>query len=281
MSIDLDWLRQQFPTLFELQPLSDGGQKIVLQGSHKEHGDVVLKLIRPTEDIEGIRREILAVQRIWSPRVPPILEFGQISSPVGDCFWIVEKRIHGVTLRERLHANGPLSQSTLLTLGTHILEALHDSEKHHIVHRDVKPENIIQGSDGQYWLLDFGIARHLKLDSQTNTLSPFGKFTPGYAPREQFRNIKSEIDSRADLFALGVTLYESATGFNPFIVDTKSLLEVLRRVESMKLPRLELPHPSPEGFADFVETLVQKRRDHRPSSAAEALSWLADISRGY
>jgi len=214
-AIDLVWLRQQFPRLSNLTPLSVGGQKLVFAGVYPVEGEVVLKLIHPRQDQEQTRRELLAVSQVNSLRVPPILEVGIISTPVGDCSWFRERKIAGKTVRELL-VLGPLSIPDLLRLGLHILEALLDAEQAKIVHRDVKPENIIRDSFGSFWLIDFGIARHLELDSITATVSAFGKFTVGYAPQEQFRNVKTEIDARCDLFALGVTLYECATGRNPF-----------------------------------------------------------------
>jgi serine/threonine protein kinase len=105
---------------------------------------------------------------------------------------------------------------SVLRLGLHVLEALERAETVQIVHRDVKPDNIMCDGEGNFWLLDFGIARHLELSSLTPTASPFGKMTLGYAPPEQCRNVKGDIDSRADLFALGVTLHECATGRNGF-----------------------------------------------------------------
>ena len=194
-AIDLVWLRQQFPRLSNLNPLSVGGQKLVFAGVHPIDGEVVLKLIHPRQDHEQTRRELLAVSQVNSERVPPILEVGTISTPVGDCSWFRERKIAGKTVRELLVV-GPLSISDLLRLGLHTLEALLDAEQAKIVHRDVKPENIIRDNSGSFWLIDFGIARHLDLDSITATVSAFGKFTVGYAPQEQYRNVKTEIDAR-------------------------------------------------------------------------------------
>jgi eukaryotic-like serine/threonine-protein kinase len=88
--------------------------------------------------------------------------------------------------------------------------------------------------------IDFDIARHLRLESLTATAAAFGQFTWGYAPPEQCRNIKAQIDARSDLFALGVTLYECATGSNPFRKGARDPLEILSRIEGMPLPPLSL-----------------------------------------
>lgn len=156
-------------------------------------------------------------------------------------------------------------------------ETLLAAEAVRIVHRDIKPENIIAHSAGGYWVIDFGFARHLGLESLTATANAFGNVTWGYAPPEQCRNIKQEIDGRADLFALGVTLYESATGTNPYRAGARDVLEVLRRVETTNLPRLALPFPSAAEFADLVSALAQRQRTHRPRSVAEANKWIREI----
>src|SRR6266545_529424 len=193
------WITSSFPELSNIQTLGQGGQKLVFSGQHASEGNVVLKIIHPYQDPEGVRREILAVQQIATIRLPRILAVGRVDTPIGSCIWIREQRIVGQTLRERLQA-GPLSIDELFTFGTQVLEALADAEKANIVHRDVKPENIMMDTKGDYWLLDFGISRHLTMTPITPASHAFGKFTPGYAPPEQFRNIQNEIDSRADLF---------------------------------------------------------------------------------
>lgn len=274
--IDLRWLRQQFPHLSNLTPLSLGGQKLVFSAVHPIDGEVVLKLIHPQQNDEATRRELLAVAQVNSARVPAILEDGTISTPVGACFWFRERRIDGHTVRE-LVAAAPLSTPDLLRLGLQTLESLLAAEQVKIVHRDVKPENIIRDAASNFWLLDFGIARHLNLDSLTATVSAFGKFTVGYAPPEQYRNIKQDIDGRCDLFALGVTLYECATGRNPFIYGARDIVEKLNRVETMPLPTLKLTFGRAQQFADLIAAMTQKRRDHRPSTVREAHEWMKEI----
>ena len=270
------WLASHFPDLAELAPLAGGGQKLVFSARHRMDGEVVLKIFRPPVDLEGLRRETLAVQQVASARVPSILDQGTLSTPLGSCFWLREVRVPGYSVREVLQS-GALAPAAVLRLGLHTLEALVAAEDAHIVHRDVKPENIIQSPDAEYHLLDFGIARHLQLSSNTPTANHFGKFTVGYAPPEQYRNIKHDIDARSDLFALGVTLYECATGANPFRQGAANDLEVLRRIESQPCPPLTLPIRSATDLTDLLSAMTQRRRDHRPSSARAAFEWLGEI----
>ena len=277
LTLDANWLSAQLPDLTDLHPLASGGFKSVFSASHVTHGEVVVKIIQSGQDLETIRRELLAVNRVDSDRVPDILDVSSLDVPnVGECVLFLEQRVSGSTVREML-ADGVLSDEELLKLGIQTLEVLVKSEAVRIVHRDVKPENIMRDQNGEYWLLDFGIARHLTLDSQTGTGQPFGKCTIGYAPPEQMRNIKRDIDPRADLFALGVTLHECATGVNPFRHGAQNELEMIARVEHTVLPRLSLTIQSCSDFADLIETMTQKRRHHRPSTITEAYTWMKDI----
>lgn len=273
------WLAVQFPDLQNIQPLSQGGQKQVFSALHSRDGDVVLKLMHPGSDMDRTARELVAVARVQSARVPTILDQGTVPTPIGDCFWFREQRIHGLTVRERL-ATRPFDTPSLLRLALHVSETLVAAEEAGIVHRDVKPENILIDLTGAYWLIDFGLARHLGLDSLTATLNAFGHVTWGYAPLEQCRNMKQDIDARADLFALGVTLYECATGTNPFRLGARDALEVLRRIENGSSPSLILSNPAvpvPADFAHLIAALTQRQRVHRPRTAREAHEWVKDI----
>lgn len=274
--LDPTWVQSHFPDLSNIAPLNSGGQKIVFVAEHPVDGDVVLKLINPGQPIETTDREVLAVQIVRSPRVPQILDQGRIQTPFGEVVWLREQRIVGNTVREALSA-GAFNKERLLRLGLHVLEALVKAEEAQIVHRDIKPENVIIDGSDDFWLLDFGIARHLTLKSLTGTGQIWGKFTLGYSPPEQMRNIKSQIDSRADLFALGVTLYECSTGTQPFRKPPASDLEILKRVETLALVPLNLAFPAANDFRDLVDALTQKRRDLRPASVQEALVWMQEI----
>jgi eukaryotic-like serine/threonine-protein kinase len=276
-TIDITWLQRSFPDLSDFHSLGQGGQKVVLAAKHRIDGEIVLKIVHPKTDLETVRREILAVQQIQSSRVPSILDHGIVDTDLGPCIWVREQRVSGDTVRNLLTA-GPLNVQNVLRLGLHVLEALEQAEGSQIVHRDVKPDNIMRDTEGNFWLLDFGIARHLDLTSLTATAWPYGKMTLGYAPPEQCRNLKREIDSRADLFALGVTMHECATGKNAFLYPPpRDHIEVLKRVELLSIPSLTLPITAKESFRDFIATMTQKNRIHRPRTITEARAWLQEI----
>lgn len=274
--LNQNWIEQNFPDISSVAPLGQGGQKQVFSGVHVSEGDVVLKIIHPAVPAPTIDREVLAVEQVQSARVPRIREVGTVVTPFGTCIWIREQRVSGISLRERL-AVSVLSPEELLRLTVHILEALEAAEGANIVHRDVKPDNIMLDANGEFWLLDFGIARHLAMTPLTATAAPFGKFTVGYAPVEQFRNVQSSIDSRADLFALGVTIHECATGVQPFWNGARDQLEVLAKVEKEPLLPLVVACKASDSFRDLIDAMTKKRRDQRVGSVAEALTWMREV----
>lgn len=280
MHIDTAWLAARFPNLRNLAQMDHGGQKLVASAVDPRHGEIVLKLVLPDQAAAATQREILAPERVQSPRVPRIYQNGVLTTPIGECVWLMEQRIMGMNVRKMLR-NGPLPPERYIRLGLHVLEALVAAEDASIVHRDVKPENIICDNGGDFWLIDFGIARHLTLESITATAATWGKATVGYAPVEQVRNQKPDIDSRSDLFALGVTLYETITGRNPFLQPPADPREVIRRMEEEGRQRLSPPKltfPGGRDLWDLIATMTQKRRDLRPRSARAALTWMEDIS---
>lgn len=275
--MDIQWIAAQFPQLSGLQPLAQGGQKVVFAAQHASDGDVVLKLLLRASDEQRLEREVLAGQLVECERVPRVFETGELQTQLGSCIWLREQRVLGTTLRTRLVRSGALDFTSVVRLGVQLLSTLAHAEAKRIVHRDIKPENMMVDTSGNFWLLDFGLARHLDLESLTATKMPWGMGTLGYSPPEQLRNRKREIDGRTDLFAAGVLLYECATGTNPFRDGAGSDLEIFRRVEQQALPRLQLADDQGGAFADLVSALVQKFPTQRPRTVADALAWMREI----
>lgn len=275
--MDAAELDRHFPEASGISRLGAGGQKIVFAATHFAHGPIVIKLIHQNQDLERVKREVDAVEIINSPRVPTVLDKGAITDVSGQVhIWIIESRIQGMCLRQVLE-KGPLPFHQIPTLGRDLLEAVRDAEACRIVHRDIKPDNVMLDQDGRFWLLDFGIARHLDKSSLTATVNAWGIGTPGYAPPEQYKNQKNLIEACTDLFALGTTIYEAITGVNPYLSGADSVPEVLRRIES-KCVEFDLSRFNGNTkLIEFLSTTMNARRAHRPSSAREALEWWLEI----
>ena len=270
------WLKREFPELSDVAPLAQGGQKVVFSARHPTEGPVVVKVILPGQDLARIQREVAAVQQVKSRRVPSVLGTGTLTLQTGASLWIREERIAGESVRAIL-TRGPLAAAEVTQLGLNVLEALADAEKARIVHRDVKPDNIVRDQGGKYWLLDFGIARHLDLASLTASAALGGPATIGYAPPEQFRNRKREIDSRADLFALAVTMVECLTGRHPFKDGARDAAEVLRRIENSAMVVPPISGDADGRLRELVVAMGQPRVDPRPRTAGEALAWMIEV----
>jgi len=239
--------------------------------------DVAIKVLPESfaEDDDRLRRFQIEAQSAGALNHPNILAIYDIGT-FQDSPYLVSELLEGESLAERLKG-GKLSTARATDYARQIASGLAAAHAKGITHRDIKPDNIMVDTNGNYWLSDFGISRHLSMAPITPATHAFGRFTPGYAPPEQFRNVQNEIDARADLFAFGVTFYECATGRQPFQDGTSDPLEVLRRVENDSLPRLALSCNASSSLADLISALTQRRRDHRPATISDALSWLQSI----
>ncbi len=278
MTVSIEWLKQNFPDLLQIQSIEGGGQKWVFKCQHPDLGSCVLKLIKPGAS-RYLDRELEAVSRLSafkSANVPQIYEYAEISSQVGNLIWLLEEYVDGIELSDML-SKGPLNQTQLIRLASDLVSIAKNAESVNVVHRDIKPKNIKIDSDGNVWLLDFGIARILDLDSKTRTEAPMGPHTPGYSAPEQFRYQKRQIGGRSDLFAIGVVLHEGAIGKNLFIEGARDRIEILRRVENDHLPKLKLEWDIKGEFGDFVSTITNKFPYQRPSNCQEAFDWFNEI----
>jgi serine/threonine protein kinase len=272
---DSEFLAQQLPDLTSITYITSGGQKSVYSAHHRTLGKVALKILTPGASTERFEREIAAVQKIQIPHIPPIHRHGQLAPPHSDHLWLQEQWLDGINLRERLRT-GPLSNQLILTIGLNVLEVLAMAETYKIVHRDIKPENILVAhNESRSWLIDFGIARHLDMTSLTADFMPC---TLSYAPIEQLNGLRHEIDSRSDLFSLGVTLYECVVGVNPFLAGAASNQEIFDRMLTMPLPELPRDIDQHGQFKDLVSAMSQQHRNHRLESAADAYEWMKEIA---
>lgn len=238
---------------------------------------VALKLILPIPGSEDRTvREIQAIQQLSSSFVPRVIESGERTLCGQKRHYIIEDYIVGCTYRELLQRQPVQEFRPVLELAKVLLSAAADFERISLVHRDIKPENIMMDQNGKIWILDFGIARHLTLSSLTPT-GGFGVGTIGYAPPEQYRNLKPDIDGRADLFAIGIVVHESLTGSHFYLRGANDVLTVIHKMDRLDLPRLALAEDPSNEFADFIASLCQRFPSRRPRSVAEAVAWYEPI----
>lgn len=263
--------------------LSRGGQKIVFSATHKSYGSVVVKFMI-TDDpskISRAEREVLAISQIIDKcsNIPKIFEHSQCTLHGDTYFVMVEEKIEGDTLEQIINSKQTLALKDAVLLLETLLTCGSVLEEKHLVHRDIKPANIIRDKLGKFWLIDFGIARHLDLESVTNTGNLYGPHTPGYAPPEQFRNSKKEIDSRSDIFGIGITVRTAVLGYNPFTQGTTDRLEMLRRTETLSLPVVNIAGDGQRQFSSLLNVMADHRISRRPQNCKEALNWLNQIKQ--
>jgi len=267
--IDFDTLKA---TLTDVSLIARGGQKVVFSAIHPVYGDIVLKLFFETD--ERSEREIAITQQVGFECVPTIYRTGDVNYEGKETLYIFEQRIDGEEVRKRIERGEHFTLAEAVDFLEQGLQFIKTLEEKGIVHRDIKPENIIVSTAGKVYFLDFGIARILGLPSLTKTEAILGPHTPGYAAPEQFNNLKDDIDSRADLFSLGVVTYECLSGTNPFSEGARSHFEVLQRTATITPVSFQVQGDSQQQFMGLLSSLMGKYPSRRPKNAEQALSWL-------
>lgn len=267
--MNLAELATLFPGYSNFQTIATpSGQKEVvsaLQGQRR----VAIKLFhRVADDQERIDRELAAVSKLRCPFVPEVIESGTAILEGVERVFLIEQFIDGQTYATLLHAQPTQTIQSVVNLANILLNVAVECETAGLVHRDLKLANIIQDASGKFWVLDFGLVKHLDLTSITPTGHGVG--TLGYAPIEQMRLMKALINIRADLFAIGTILYESLCGFSPWTQGVRDIHDLMQRMSTQELPRLTIPGDANNEIGSFVGWLVQRFPSRRPQTAAEA-----------
>ena len=257
----------------KIELMARGGQKIVFDGVHNSYGETVIKLYFQLNDPRSLR-EIQIERDLNLSMVPKIYETGTIEYEGTETLYIIAQKVKGTELRKVLESGKRFSLEEAVTFLEQGLEFIACIENKGIVHRDIKPENIIRADDGRIFFLDFGIARILGADSLTRTGAMMGPHTPGYAAPEQFNNLKKEIDSRADIFSLGVVTYECITGKNPFREGSINALEVLQKTETITPVQYSIKGDTQSQFMALLGAMMGKYPSRRPRTAKQAIDWL-------
>ncbi len=257
--------------------LGKGGMGVVLKARDEQlDEDVALKVIRPEIQMEPgfldqLKQEIKLARRISHKYVLRTHDFGEAD---GIPFVSMEY-LKGVTLKQLQQERGSLPTGLVLRIGRQVAEGLEAAHAEGVVHRDIKPLNILFDARGDAKLMDFGLAAPVSAKGKDEGGQVFG--TPRYMAPEQVRG--EQVDPRTDLYAFGVMLYELVTGFAPY--DHESVTETLRMQLNAPVPKAKEFAPAiPEGLSFLIERLMQKRKEDRPSSASEVVETLKILAAG-
>jgi serine/threonine-protein kinase len=210
--------------------------------------------------VERFRREAIAVARLSHPSIVAV--FDTVAD--GDVEAVVMELVPGETLRQRLDNVGRLPIGLTIQIGIAVADALTAAHRSRIVHRDIKPGNVLLDPEGRILLTDFGIAKALQ---QTDDLTSDDVLmgTAKYLSPEQVLGLP--VDSRADLYSLGVLLYECLGGQPPFVADTQAAT-AMARLQRDPVPVRKLRPGVPRALDDLVMELLSRDADNRPRNAA-------------
>ncbi|WP_418575071.1 serine/threonine-protein kinase [Hominenteromicrobium sp.] len=261
----------------DITRIKKGGQKIVYKA--KLEGTIVaLKIINDATD-RRVQQEITLVNSLNLNNVPHIIESGVVydDSISEDVLYIIEEYLDGISLRDWLNSGNRFNLKQAYDVLHTILDIEIELEKNGILHRDINPNNIILAKDGNTYLIDFGLAKDLNGASLTLTAANYGPFTPGYAPQEQFSNLKNSQDVRTDLFSIGVTIYEACTGRNPFRKENDVFVDILTKTANLIPPRLTLSGDKLGYFSQYINMMMAKSQSQRPNTAVDAKRYLEAI----
>jgi serine/threonine protein kinase len=257
-----------FPGYKMLRLLGKGGMGEVFLAEDEALGRrVAIKTLTPTpEGRARFLREARSLATLDHPRVVRIYSYGETSeSP----FFVMEY-VEGETLADRL-TRGRLPFEEVARVSRQIIEGLGAAQRRGLVHRDIKPSNVLIDADGQVHVADFGLARTADKSASLTSTGHFAG-SPHYMAPEQARG--HDVDFRADMYSLGIVMYEMITGQRPF--DGGSGAEILSRHLTEAVPRVTALRPeTPPWLSSMVESLTRKDPAQRPQSYEAVLRALS------
>ena len=258
--------------------LGMGGMGVVYRAMDRELGEpVAIKTLR-TEVVgsdgvalERFKQEIRLARKITHRNVVRTYDLGEVNGT----YYLTMEFVEGTSLKQLIQSRGKLPVPVTLTIGKQLCRALEVAHEQGVIHRDIKPQNIVVEPNGFLKVMDFGIARLAKAP-QGKGLTEVGTAigTPDYMSPEQL--LGEELDPRSDLYSAGVVLYECLTGRPAFVADTVYALVAKHLEEEPPDPR-ELNAEVSPALAQLVLRSMAKQRDARYQSAAELHDALAEI----
>src|ERR1700742_4042489 len=221
-----------------------------------------------SDQLERFRREARAVAQLSHPHIVGVIDAGEDEGRP----YIVFEYVEGETLKDRIRRMGRLPITEAVAYAIEISRALGAAHARHIVHRDVKPQNVLLDPEGSAKVTDFGIARTLEEEGLTADGRVLG--TTDYVSPEQA--LGQDVTGQSDFYSLGVVLYEMLTGEVPFTGESQVAVAMKHVREAMPDVQLKRPEIS-AALASVVDTATAKRLDERYADDAELIADLEDV----
>ena len=220
--------------------------------------------------VRRFRNESKAIAVLSHPNIVKVFDVG-FSDKLQ---FIVMEYIDGITLKEFMEQQGVLKWKDTVHFIIQILKALQHAHDRGIVHRDIKPQNIMLFPDGQIKVMDFGIARFAREEGKTISDKAIGSVH--YISPEQARG--DITDEKSDIYSVGVMMYEMLTGVKPFDADNPVTVALMHMQNEPKMPR-EINDSIPEGLEEIVVRAMQKEPSKRYQSASEMIKDIEEFKK--
>lgn len=259
--------------IFGIKSFPSSGQKSVfLVKCNRTGEEKVLKIIFQN-NIERVIREIEIQKKYNFSYAPRILQYDVYNN---ESLYILEEYIPGKNLREIINCEPNFTAKEVIKFAEKILDILEEFEDKNLVHRDLKPDNIIYNGK-EWYVIDFGIAKAREFNPLTVIgTGDMGPHTPGYGAPELFRYDSDLIDIRADIFSLGIIMYELSTGYNPFISSPAS--DPNYEILYIKPELAEISGDSKsKQLAKLINIFMNKEISKRPKDVSIAKTWLNKV----
>ena len=258
-----------------LEKIGDGGMAVVYKGKDKLlNRYIAVKILRPefTKDatfVENFKRESQAAAGLSHPNIVGVYDVGR----EGNINYIVMELIEGDTLNKIIEKEAPMDYRKVIDISKQVASALRVAHKNKIIHRDVKPHNIMVTNDGVVKLADFGIARAVN-DATLSTGSKIVGSVHYFSPEQARGNY---VDERSDIYSLGIVMYEMLTGKVPFDGDNPVTVALKHINEEITPPR-ELEPSIPPALERIVMKATSKFQTNRYANADELIQDLDNVS---
>lgn len=256
-----------------LEQIGEGGMATVYKAKcHTLDRLVAIKVLKSeyAEDEEFVKKFMMECQsaaKLNHPNIVGIYDFHEIELDGKPVYFIVMEYIDGITLKELIEKKGFIPEEEAVDIALQILEALKEAHSHGVIHRDIKPHNIMISKNGIVKVTDFGIARATSNHTMTTTMDAIGSVH--YFSPEQARGAFT--DQRTDIYSFGIVFYEMLTGKRPFVGENPVTI-AMKHIQEDITPPGELNEDISEGVERVVLKCTMKKQAERYQNVDEIIT---------